>query len=69
MIASDDIKEALASIGFEAEDISPEDDPAYTLFKNKDGYFFDVCLCKEVQSFSLGEVLEQIMASDNTAEE
>ena len=33
MIATDEIKLALGSIGFEYEDISPKDNPAYTILE------------------------------------
>jgi len=59
MKAPDDVKEALAAIGFEANDVSPADEPAYTEFR-RGKEFFHVCFAVEIEALSINDVIEQL---------
>lgn len=65
MRAPDEVKEALAAIGFEAEDISPADDPAYTEFTrvNEAGAeeVFHVCFAVKGKAISAMDLMNELM--------
>ena len=64
MRAPDDVKEALAAIGYEVKDIAPTDDAASTMFSriNEKGNkeFFIVCYAVEGKAISMADLLNNL---------
>lgn len=64
MRAPTEIKDVLATIGFEAEDVSPDDDPAYTVFSRQNAQgnreYFTVCFAQEGRALGGCDFLDQI---------
>ena len=59
MRADAEIVEALRTIGYKAEHVSPDDDPAYTNF-TKDKKIFSICLAIQVETKTIFEILDEL---------
>jgi hypothetical protein len=63
MRAPDEIKEALAKIGFEAEDIAPRNDPAFTEFR-RGRELFAINFMIEGEALSIHDVLSKFKKNE-----
>ena len=61
MRAPDDVKAALEAIGFEATDVVPNDDPAYTKFR-RGNEVFDIVFGVEGKAMSIFDVMDELVS-------